>query len=219
MKVKILIVEDELIIAEDMRSMLEDSGYEVCGVTGDPEEAKRLIMATRPDIILLDITLGVKQLGLELAQYILDNHHTPFIFCTSHGDKTTIQSATALKPYGYLIKPFEQADLYAAVELALVNYSKKQTANSEQTISDNQENLLIKSALFIKEGSMYVKVQKDEILWLSSDGNYSQVHLKNDKKSLVRMPLKDLLDQLPKDQFFRVHRSYVVNLNAIEADQ
>lgn len=217
MKVKVLIVEDELIIAEDMRMMLEDSGYEVGGVTGDPEEAKRLILATRPDIILLDITLGIQQLGLELAAYIVENHHTPFIFCTSHGDKSTIQSAAALHPYGYLIKPFEQADLYSSIELALVNYAKKRTATTDQKAEENSENVLIKDALFIKEGSMYVKVQVEEILWLSSDGNYTQVHLKDGKKHLVRMPLKDLHEQLPQTHFFRSHRSFVINLKEIEA--
>ena len=217
MKVKILIVEDELIIAEDMRDMLEDSGYEVCGVTGDPEEAKRLIMATQPDIILLDITLGIKQLGLDLAKYIVENHHTPFIFCTSHGDKSTIQSATAMNPYGYLIKPFEQADLYSAIELALVNYSKNQTATANQTLEEVEQNVLIKDSLFIKEGNLYVKVQIAEILWLSSDGNYTEVHLKNGKKSLVRIPLKDLHEQLPQAKFFRAHRSFVINLDSIEA--
>ncbi len=217
MQVKILIVEDELIIAEDMRSMLEDSGYEVCGVTGDPEEAKRLIIATQPDIILLDITLGIKQLGLELARYIVENHHTPFIFCTSHGDKSTIQSATAMNPYGYLIKPFEQADLYSAIELALVNYAQNKTATTDQKLADDQRNVLIKDALFIKEGNLYVKVQVADILFLSSDGNYTEVHLKEGKKSLVRIPLKDLHVQLPPAQFFRAHRSYVINLDAIDA--
>ncbi len=217
MKVKILIVEDELIIAEDIRAMLEDSGYHVCGVTGDPEEAKRLILATEPDIVLLDITLGIKQLGLELAQYILDQHHTPFIFCTSHGDKSTIQSAAALKPYGYLIKPFEQADLYSAIELALVNYSNNRTASADQRVDGEQQNVLIKNALFIKEGNLYVKVQIADILWLASDGNYTVVHLREGKKPLVRIPLKELHQQLPQNLFFRVHRSYVINLDEIEA--
>ena len=216
MKVRILIVEDELIIAEDMRDMLEESGYEVCGVTGEPEEAKRLIMATQPDIILLDITLGTKQLGLDLAKYILENHHTPFIFCTSHGDQSTIQVATSLKPYGYLIKPFEQADLYSAIELALVNYSQNQTATENQQIAEETNNLLIKNALFIKEGNLYVKVQIADILWLSSDGNYTEVHLKDGKKSIVRITLKDLNEQLPP-HFFRAHRSYVINLDEISA--
>jgi len=217
MQVRILIVEDELIIAEDMRAMLEDSGYEVCGVTGEPEEAKRLIMATQPDIILLDITLGIKQLGLDLATYILENHHTPFIFCTSHGDQSTIQAATSLKPYGYLIKPFEQADLYSSIELALVNYSQNRTAAENQKTDETGNNLLIKDSLFIKEGNMYVKVQIADILWLSSDGNYTEVHLKEGKKSIVRIPLKDLHEQLPSAQFFRAHRSYVINLEEISA--
>ncbi len=215
MKVKILIVEDELIIAEDMRAMLEDLGYEVVGVTADPQEAKRLIAATMPDIAMLDITLGTQQLGLELGRDIVENHKIPFIFCTSHSDKSTIGKAAELHPNGYLIKPFEQKDLFSAIELALANFSHDRSAEEDQTSID--EDLIIKDSLFIKEGHLYVKVKIQNIHWLSPDGNYTTIHEEGGKKHLVRMPLKDLHDQLPKDKFFRSHRSFVVNLDSIEA--
>jgi len=216
MKVKILIVEDELIIAEDMRMMLETLGYQVVGVTGDSEEAKRLIVATSPDIAMLDITLGTQQLGLDLAKEIVENFKIPFIFCTSHSDKSTIGKATQLHPSGYLVKPFEQKDLFSAIELALANFSFNRSADPGMNESVEDKDLIIKDSLFIKEGHLYVKVKIGDIQWLSPDGNYTTIHA-GVKKHLVRMPLKDLHEQLPKDKFFRSHRSFVVNLDSIEA--
>ena len=219
MKVKILIVEDELIIAEDMREMLEDLGYEVVGATGDVDEAKRILTATNPDLVMLDITLGTEQLGLSLALDITESFKIPFIFCTSHADPATIRKATVLHPSGYLIKPFSRDDLYSAIEIALANFSKNRTPSTilSSQEADTASNLIIKDALFIKEGHLYVKVKIEDIRWLNPDGNYTTIHQKEGKKHLVRIPLKDLHEQLPEDKFFRTHRSYVVNLDYVEA--
>lgn len=216
MKVEILIVEDELIIAEDMRDMLEDLGYEVVGVTGDPSEARRLLVATEPDIALIDITLGVDQSGLDLANTINLEYKIPFVFCTSHADRGTVEKATQLHPHGYLVKPFEQKDLFSAIELALANFSNKRDA--ENPVEVNEEyNLVMRDALFIKEGHLYVKVKIQDIRWLSPDGNYTTIHEQENKKHIVRMPLKELHQQLPQSTFFRTHRSYVVNMQHIDA--
>ncbi|MEP4091899.1 response regulator [Reichenbachiella sp.] len=215
-KVKILIVEDELIIAEDMRDMLESLGYEVVGVTGRLDEAKRLLAATMPDIAMVDITLGTKQDGLDLASHIINHQNIPFVFCTSHADKGTVDKAKQLHPHGYLVKPFEQNDLFSAIEVALSNFSYSRDADSSPLEVKNND-LIIKDSLFVKEGNLYVKVKIEKIQWLSPDGNYTTIHEEGGKKHLVRMPLKDLHDQLPQDKFFRSHRSFVVNLASIEA--
>ncbi|MEO9801733.1 MAG: response regulator [Reichenbachiella sp.] len=215
-KVKILIVEDELIIAEDMRDMLESLGYEVVGVTGRLDEARRLLAATAPDIAMVDITLGTKQDGLDLASHIINHQNIPFVFCTSHADKGTVDKAKQLHPHGYLVKPFEQNDLFSAIEVALSNFSYSRDADSSPLEVKNND-LIIKDSLFVKEGHLYVKVKIEKIQWLSPDGNYTTIHEEGGKKHLVRMPLKDLHDQLPQDKFFRSHRSFVVNLASIEA--
>lgn len=218
MKVKILIVEDELIIAEDMRDMLEDLGYEVVGVTGEVNEAKLILSATNPDLIMLDITLGTEQLGLSLAQEITEKFRIPFIFCTSHADPTTISKATKLHPSGYLVKPFDQKDLFSAIEVALVNFSHHRHAETNQKDDViHSGDLIIKDSLFIKEGQLYVKVKIDNILWLSPDGNYTNIHQAGGKKHVVRMPLKELHECLPMEKFFRSHRSFVVNLDHVDA--
>lgn len=214
MKVKIVIVEDELIIAEDMRDMLEDLGYEVAGLTGDPEEARRVVAATQPDLLLMDITLGTAQMGIGLAEFMINTYHIPVIFCTSHADQATVEKATAIRPNGYLVKPFDENDLYTSIELALNNFSQRKTTDNHQTPTDD---LIIKDALFIKEGHLFVKVKFDEIRWLTPDGNYTTIYENPNKKHVVRQPLKEMLTLLPKDRFFQTHRSYVINLTFLDA--
>ena len=211
-KVKLLIVEDEMIVAEDMRQILEDLGYEVAGVTGDPAEAKRLLSATEPDIALIDITLGVGQHGLELARYVRDEINIPFIFCTSHADQRTVKEASGLHPNGYLVKPFDENDLYSSIEVALANFADKGEGNSAKS-----ESLIIDEFLFIKEGNLYVKVLVKDIAYLSPEGNYTNIHVEGGKRYVVRSALKDFHQQLPGNQFFRTHRSYVVNIEKVSA--
>ncbi|MEM9895436.1 MAG: response regulator [Bacteroidota bacterium] len=213
-KVRILIVEDELIIAEDMKDILEDLGYLVVGITADEQEAKRMLVATEPDLAILDITLGKNQSGLEVASFINQNIFIPFIFCTSYADKSTVTKAKDLHPNGYLIKPFDRDDLYSAIEIALSNFSIKPEPDNQ---SEEINNLIMKDAIFIKDGNIYKKVTFSEIAWVNPDGNYSFVHLKGGSKFVVRMPLKDFHAQLPKDRFLRTHRSYIVNVEHISA--
>ncbi len=217
MKTRVLIVEDEIIIAEDIREMLEKSGYEVAGLTGEVDEARRLLHATQPDVVLLDITLGQAQLGLELAREIAEKHQLPFIFCTSHGDKSTIKKATQLHPHGYLIKPFDQKDLYSSIEIALANFSSNLKSFDPDDPEVVTSDMIIKDSLFIKEGDLFVKVKIDDITWLSPEGNYTTIYDRQGRKYVVRMPLKDLYNFLPAEKFFRTHRSYMVNMDYVDA--
>lgn len=216
-RVRILIIEDEMIIAEDMRDMLEELGYEVVGVAGSDAEARRLLLNISPDLVLVDITLGVEQTGLELGKYIDQQFDIPFIFCTSHADTATLDQAKKANPNGYLVKPFDQKDLYSSIEIALSNYSKSIGQNNESSNDDLNDGLVIKDALFIKSGQLFVKVKFNDILWLSPDGNYTILHVRDNKKHLVRVPLKDILIDLPETQFYRTHRSYIVNLEHVDS--
>ena len=215
-KVRILIIEDEMIIAEDMRDMLEGLGYEVVGVTGEPDEAKRLLATLQPDVTLVDITLGVKQDGLALGQHIRETYDDPFIFCTSHADKGTIEEAKLSNPDGYLVKPFDEKDLYSSIEIALSNYAHRQ---DEAPLTDDSmnEGLFIKEAIFVKTGHMFVKVKFSDIQWMSADGNYTTLHTSDQKKHVVRMALKDLISSFPKGDFYRTHRSHIVNLQHVDS--
>lgn len=206
--IKILIVEDELIIAEDMRNILEKMGYGVTGVAMDAGEAIEFLGVEKPDLILLDINLGGKKDGIQLAEEINNKFELPFIFTTSYTDGPTIERAKKVNPLNYLVKPFKPEQLYTAIEIAMFNLAKKE----KESPAENEEGLIIKDAIFIKEKYRYTKIKIDDILWIKAEGNYLELHLP-EKKELIRATLGNFLERLARNNFFRTHKSYAVNLD------
>ena len=213
MNVSVLIVEDELIISEKIRMYIEALGYEVCGQAIDYTEAIQMLEKHRPDFALLDITIGGYKSGIDLAKTIRRKFHIPFIFLSSHSDKETVQLAKEAQPYGYILKPFEKADLYTAIEVAMHNFSKEENENG----ADNApEPAIINDSIFIKDNDIYVKIKIDDLLYIKTDNIYLELHLAN-TMHLVRGPMKDFLQKLPTENIIPVHRSYAINLEHITA--
>ena len=225
-QIKILIVEDELIIAEDMRELLEGMGYLVPYVAMNTREAIGGIEKHQPDLLIIDVMMGGKPAGIELARYVRNSHDLPFIFCTSHADKATVEQAKATRPNGYLVKPFNASELYSSVEIALVNFSvvhdgkpkkgRSPERSPERSPGKKRNNLLVKDGLFVRKGQMFEKVGFTEILWLEPDGNYTCI-VTDSSRYVVRSSLKDFQDHLPASSFFRIHRSFVINLAHVQA--
>jgi CheY-like chemotaxis protein len=119
---KVLIVEDEFIIAEDLKEILLELGYRVTGIAKDIEEAKNKLTQEVPDIALLDIRLRAGDDGIDLARFIRKNYKLPIIFITSYSDKDTLNQAKQVKPDGYLVKPIEKGDIFSSIEIALSNF-------------------------------------------------------------------------------------------------
>ncbi len=209
--IKILIVEDELIIAEDMANMLEKMGYEVTGNAMDADEAIEFLNQSKPDLILLDINLGGKKDGITLAGEINEKYQVPFIFTTSYTDGNTIERAKKVNPINYLVKPYKPEQLYTAIEIAMFNIAKQHEKEVSASV-ENEEGLIIKDALFIKEKYRYTKINIADILWIKAEGNYLELHLAN-KKELIRATLGSFLERLNRNNFFRTHKSYAVNLD------
>lgn len=133
-RTKVLIVEDEIIIAEDMNQILDSLGYEVVGIAHKYSIAIEMLSQSKPDIILLDIMLGGSKTGIDLAHIINAQHKVPFVFLTSHADAATVKRAKEVKPRAYLVKPFNKEDLYTTLEVALSfddNKQKLETILSE----------------------------------------------------------------------------------------
>jgi signal transduction histidine kinase len=119
---RILIVEDESIIALDIKTSLQDAGYQVLGVASSGEEAIALAQGQNPDLILMDIRLRGPMDGIEAAAYIQVQHPCPVVFLTAHADKQTLERAKLTDPFGYLTKPFEDHSLMTTIEIALARY-------------------------------------------------------------------------------------------------
>ena len=131
----IFIVEDEIIVSEDLRGTLEDQGYTVAGVAHSGEDALSEIEKAQPDLVLMDIRLSGHMDGIETAGFIRDRFGYPVIFLTAHSDKANIARAKLIGPYGYLLKPFSDRELYTTIEMALSRHHLDHiTREKERTI-------------------------------------------------------------------------------------
>ncbi len=207
-KIKLVIVEDEAIIAEDLSDILQTNGYEVCGIARTFTKAIDLLDRHQPDIILLDIQIKGEKDGVDLAHKIKDAYHLPYVFISSHSDSSTVKRASSVNPYGYLVKPFDDDDVLVAIEIALSNFAK------ENALSE--DNFILNNCLFIRQKNLSVKVPMNEILFIKADGNYSVIYTRK-KKFTLRSTLKEILSKLPSAIFYRSHKSYVINLQNLTA--
>jgi two-component system response regulator LytT len=212
-KIKILIVEDELIIAEDIKNMLGEIGHDVIGIASDCREAGEILRQESPDIALIDIHLRGTDDGVELAADIRKNFDIPIIFITSYSDKSTIESAKQVMPEGYIVKPFEKEDLYTSIEIALYNYAKKHKVDNPK---EESLNVVIRDSIFIRKDYMLIKIKFDDLIWIKSELNYLELHC-IDTRHLIRSTLKEFIDKLPSKSFIQVHKSYCINTKYITA--
>jgi len=212
--IKIGILDDEAIICETITKYLVELGYDVLDYAMNFEEGLALIQNEKPDIMLLDINIGGIKSGIDLAQYIRENYQIPLIFISSYSDSTTLSSAKQVKPNGYLVKPFSKEDLFTSIEIALSNFSSSSNSSNEEDTT--KEYKLLKDAFFIKQGNLYVKIYFKDIIYVKSEGVYAEIFTLQ-KKYLIRESLKNLQTILPETDFFQIHRSYIVNVNCIDA--
>lgn len=214
--IKILIIEDELLIAEDIRMHLEKLGYEVIGIASNYNEAINLATTDNPDIALVDIIIDGEKDGIETATYLKQHFDIPIIFLTSHADKPTVDRAKKANPDGYLVKPFNSNDLFTSIEIAFSNHVNKTKNAKDNEVSPSDDSFVLKDCIFIKKDYLLVKIRFDELRYIKSDGNYVEVFCEN-KKFLTRSTLKDFLQKLPPNRFVQVHKSYAINIEYIDA--
>lgn len=145
-KVRILIVEDELIIAEEIRNLLQDYGYIVSGIASNSASALEKIRNSAPDIILMDINLKSSTDGIEIAVSVKDQFRIPVIFLTSYSDTDSVERAKLAEPYGFIAKPFNSNELFGTIETALHRYSLemkvKQSEERLRMITENVNDII-----------------------------------------------------------------------------
>jgi diguanylate cyclase (GGDEF)-like protein/PAS domain S-box-containing protein len=131
---RILIVEDEKIIAIDLQRRLERFGYTVVGMVGEGENAVSLALELQPDIILMDIMLAGKMDGIDAAKTIKTSQDIPFIFLTAYTDEKTLERAKEVEPYGYILKPFKERELYTTIDIALYKHGIEQKLTRQERL-------------------------------------------------------------------------------------
>jgi len=194
---KILIVDDEELIAEMCQDMLLDLGYNVIGIAGSYDEAISSIDTHHPDLVILDINLQEEKNGTDLGSYISSKSDMEHLYLTSHKDTVTIRKAAETSPAAYLIKPFDQVDLHATVEV----------------IKNRKSNHTV---LQLNTGHATLNVKADDVLYVKSDNNYVEVYL-DEKKHIVRSSLESFLTEADYDNFIRIHRSYAINMLRVDS--
>ncbi len=187
---KILIVEDEIFIADYLQEMLEVS-YEVIQAN-TVTDAITALAKFQPDIVLMDINLEGNSEGIMLAQNQFSGKK--IIFLTAQNDIKTIEKAIATNPETYLTKPIKKIDLLNAIKII-------EFKNRKNTMS-------------FKDGFDVVKLDLSSILYIKSDGNYVDIFTTS-KKYSIRQSLDTILEKLETSLFKKVHRSYIVNTSKI----
>jgi len=145
---KILIVEDESIVAQDIRASLEQMGYEVCAVVASGEDALKVAEEHEPDLVLMDIALAGELTGIETAAEIRRRSKTPVVYLTAHTDDETLVRAGATEPFGYIVKPFGERDLKGGVEIAIYRARiEEERRRAEEALRASENELAVRNRI------------------------------------------------------------------------
>lgn len=141
-KARILVVEDNRIIADDIQNGLNNLGYVISSVASSGEEAVKKIKTDKPDLVLMDIILEGEIDGIEAAGQIRSLFDIPVVFLTAYADKKILERAKVTEPFGYIIKPFEDRELHSGIEIALYKHRvEKKLRESEEWLSTTLESI------------------------------------------------------------------------------
>lgn len=190
---KILIVEDELIIAEYFSDLLQEAHFSKIKIAKNKETALKEMASFLPDIILMDININERNAGIELST--LKNRNATVIFITGQHDVALMSEALKTNPDAYLTKPINKVDLIASVNLAI---QKKQ-----------------QQVLQFKDGYDTINLEYKNIKYIIADGNYVNI-ITTPKKYTIRQSLTTIAEKLPIESFVQTHRSYLVNRSKIQ---
>lgn len=213
-KIKVLIVEDEMIIAANISLQLNELGYEVTGIVPRGEEALMHIESETPDILLLDINLKGNLDGIETALAMQKKHDIPVIYLTANADDAHFNKAKETHPYGFIAKPFKKLDLQRAIELTITQIGVKEDSNTDIK-PQNDEAFILNDCIFVRHLNSMVKVSITDILYIEAERNYCRI-FSNNKEYLLVMTLKEMDKKLPARHFLRIHRSFIINISQIK---
>jgi two-component system, LytTR family, response regulator LytT len=199
----VLIVEDEIVIAEAIADILTHSGFTNIRITDSVEEALNEMERRKPGIVLTDINLGREKTGIDLGHQLLHRYRIPFIYITSYSSPEIVGKAKHTFPSAYILKPFKNEDLLVAIELALFNSHNRYIAGPGDPV------------LSIKDGRAMTNVAFRNIAWIEATGSFTTVNASNGKRKVVKDTLNHIEKQFGKKQFLRIHEAYLVNANYI----
>ena len=140
---KILVVEDERIVGEDIKNRLQKLGYSVPSIVRSGEEAIDKVKSLNPDLVLMDIVLDGEIDGVEAAAQIKSLYDLPVVYLTAYADYSTLERAKITEPYGYIIKPFDDRDLHITIDIGLHKHKmEKKLKETEERLRKTLEDTI-----------------------------------------------------------------------------
>ena len=213
--IKILIVEDEMVIGANISLQLSSLDYEVTGIVPRGEEALLHVKQNPPDLVLLDIQLKGKLDGIETACAMQKDFNIPIIYLTANADDEHFNRAKKTNPLAFISKPFKKLDLQRAIELGVQDIFQKKKEKEISSATTNTSPFLLSDCIFVRHNDKMVKVNISDILYIEAERNYCRIYSSN-REYLLVSTLKDMDEKLPNRHFLRVHRSFIVNISKID---
>lgn len=205
-KISVLIVEDQLLVAKDLKNKLEDHNFDVLPTIDNGEDAIEAAIKYSPDLIIMDIRLAGELDGIETASIIKKKQNIPIIYLSDHIDENTVDRAKKTFPANYLSKPYKIQDVLRALELAFFNSRSTLPTQSESRLKDR---------IFIRTDRQSSEmIPYDDILYVQADRSYTAV-ITSKKKYILSNSLTKVIDQFKHPDFMKIHRSYVINIRHI----
>lgn len=218
---KILLVEDEFILATDLSDTLESEGYEVVHVADNGQDALNFYQKNEIDLVLCDINIKGNWDGIETVERLIALKAVPIIYLTALSDKDTLERAKKTFPAAYIPKPYDITNLRMAIELAINNFAMKiqplKVLRDDKMENLSKETILqVNDYMFIKQNYQFVKFPLSDILYLEADNTHTHIFTEH-KKYTIRLTMGNVLERLPMKDLVRIHRSFAVNINKIES--
>lgn len=217
--INVYIVEDESIVAKDIQNSLKKLGYNVLGISNNGEDALKNISELEPDIVLMDIMIKGSMTGIDVAEKVKQDYSIPVIFLTAYADESTLSKAKITEPYGYILKPFKEVDLHSTIEMAIYKHKKDTEVQKERdflySLVENKDEAS-KDILFVKANSRLVKVNLRDIFYVEALKDYVVINTQYTRYT-IHSTMKDIERKLDNGDFLRVHRSFIVRIDKIQA--
>jgi DNA-binding LytR/AlgR family response regulator len=221
-KVKIMIVEDESIVALDLSMRLQKEGYEIVGIASNSDDAIDVFTEQKPDLVLMDINIKGNKDGIETAAALKKIQDVPLIFLTAFSQSEYVNRAKAVNPSAYLVKPFNNDSLHTSIQIAIHNFAVLPKSIDPEPIAENKDEtskealLFFNNYFFVKHNYRFNKFSIDELLFAESDNNYIKLVTTN-KKITLRVSLQYIAEKFNHPALVRVHRGFIVNIKNIDS--
>lgn len=212
MNKKILVIEDDKIVRENIALLLNEEGYHVSSASNGADGIK-IARHEFPDLIICDVMMDGMD-GYKVLQTLNDEPETssiPFIFLTAKVEKADIRLGMDLGADDYLFKPFDADDLLKSIENRLKRIEKLRA--DFESKEKAAENLTMDDKLFIQVNKRTHIINIAEILFINAEKQYSSIHLVDNKRYLIRKSISHWEKVLPERKFLRIHRSTVINID------